>query len=89
MWDAAKAVLSNFMDLTVYILKKKEESLKIQRSELPKTESEQKIRALKIEKGMTKEKVETREADINNKYEIKHFKTIIGSLKRLVSFTNY
>lgn len=60
------------MDLIVYI-KKKEESLKIQRSELPKTESEQKIRTLKIEKGMTKEKVEIREADINNKYEIKHF----------------
>lgn len=38
---------------------------------------------------MTKEKVEISEADINNKHEIKHFKTIIGSLKRLVRFTNY
>lgn len=76
------------MDLIVYI-KKKEERLKIQRSELPKTEIEQKIRTLKRQKEMTKEKVEISEADINNKREIKHFKTIIGSLKRLVSFTNY
>ena len=38
---------------------------------------------------MTKEKVEISEADISNKHEIKHFETITGSLKRLVSFTNY
>lgn len=77
-----------FTDLIVYI-KKKEERLKIQRSALPKTEVEQKIRTLKKQKGMTKGKVEISEADINNKHEIKHFKTIIGSLKRLVCFTNY
>ena len=76
----------------MFILKKKknkEERLKIKISALPKTEVEQKIRTLKKQKGMTKEKVEISEADISNKHEIKHFKTIIGSLKRLVSFTNY
>ena len=80
-----------FTDLIVYIKKKKKkkERLKIKISALPKTEVEQKIRTLKKQKGMTKEKVEISEADISNKHEIKHFKTIIGSLKRLVSFTNY
>ena len=76
----------------MFILKKKknkEERLKIKISALPKTEVEQKIRTLKKQKGMTKEKVEISEADISNKHEIKHFKTIIGSLKRLVNFTNY
>lgn len=68
------------MDLIVYI-KKKEERLKIQRSELPKTEIEQKIRTLKDRRKWQKEKVEISEADINSKHEIKHFKTIIGSLK--------